>query len=63
MSRMHFLKIYNQKLEGTFQARMGLLKDRNGMNLTETEILRRCGKNTEKNCREKNYTTQIITMV
>ena len=29
---------------------MGLIKDRNGMDLTEAEILRRGGKNTQKNC-------------
>ena len=28
---------------------MGTIKDRNGMDLTEAEILRRGGKNTQKN--------------
>ena len=42
---------------------MGLIKDRNGMDLTEAEILRRGGKNTQKNCTKKIFTTQIITMV
>ena len=49
--------------KGTFHAKMGLIKDRNGMNLTEAEILRRDGKNTQKNCTKKIFTTQIITMV
>ena len=31
--------------------------------LTEAEILRRGGKNTQKNCTKKIFTTQIITMV
>ena len=31
---------------GTFHAKMGSIKDRNGMDLTEAEILRRGGKNT-----------------
>ena len=44
---------------GTFHAKMGSIKDRNGMNLTEQKILRRGGKNTEKNCAEKIFTTQI----
>ena len=36
--------------KGTFQAKMGTIKDRNGMDLTEHNILRRGGKNTQKNC-------------
>ena len=35
--------------EGTSHAKMGSIKDRNGMDLTETEILRRGGKNTQNN--------------
>ena len=31
----------------TFNAKMGAIKDRNGMDLTEAEILRRGGKNTQ----------------
>jgi len=49
--------------EGTFHAKMGSIKDRNGMDLTEVEILRRDGKNTQKNCTKKIFMTQIITMV
>ena len=48
---------------GTFHAKMGSIKYRNGMDLTEAEILRRGGKNTQKNCTEKIFTTQIIMMV
>ena len=33
---------------------MGSIKDRNGMDLTEAEILRRDGKNTQKNCTKKD---------
>ena len=33
---------------------MGLLKDRNGRDLTEAEDLRRGGKNTQKNCTKKD---------
>ena len=47
----------------TFDAKMGLIKDRNGMDLTEQKILRRGGKNTQKNCTKKIFMTQIITMV
>ena len=49
--------------KGTFHAKMGSIKDRNGMDLTEQKILRRGGKNTQKNCTKKIFTTQIITMV
>ena len=45
-------------------AKMGTIKDRNGMDLTEKKmILRRGGKNTQKNCTKMIFTTQIITMV
>ena len=48
----------------TFHAKMGFIKDRNGMDLTEAEdIKKRWGKNTQKNCTKKIFTTQIITMV
>ena len=49
--------------KGTFHAKMGSIKDRNGMDLTEADILRRYGKNTQKNCTKKIFMTQIITMV
>ena len=49
--------------EGTFHAKMGTVKDRNGMDLTEQKILRRDGRNTQKNYTKKIFMTQIITMV
>ena len=42
---------------------MGSIKDRNGMDLTEAEDIKRSGKNTQKNCTKKIFTTQIIKMV
>ena len=48
---------------GKFHAKMDSIKDRNGMDLTEAEILRRGGKNTQKNCTQKIFITQIIRMV
>ena len=48
-----FKKIRDTK--GTFHAKMGSIKDRNGMDLTEAEDI--------KNCTKKIFTTQIITMV
>ena len=49
-------------IKGTFHAKMGSIKDRNGMDLTEAKILRRGGKNTQKNYTKKIFMTQIITM-
>ena len=48
--------------KGVFHAKMGTIKDRNGMDLTEQKILRRGGNNTQ-NCTKKIFMTQIITMV
>ena len=48
-------------IKGTFHAKMGSIKDRNGRDLTEVD--RRGGKNTQKNCTKKIFTTQIIMMV
>ena len=42
---------------------MGTIKDRNGMDLKKQKILRRDGKNTQKNCTKKIFTTQIIMMM
>ena len=42
-----FKKIRDTKR--TFHAKRGTVKDRNDMDLTEAEILRRGGKNTQKN--------------
>ena len=60
-TRDHFKKIRDTK--GTFHAKMGSIKDRNGMDLTEAEDIKKGGKNTQKNCIKKSFTTQIITMV
>ena len=56
-----FKKIRDTK--GTFHAKTGLIKDRNGMDMQKQKILRRGGKNTQKNYTKKIFTTQIITMV
>ena len=56
-----FKKIRDTK--GTFHAKMGTIKDRNAMDLTEQKILRRGDENTQKNYTEKILMTQILTMV
>ena len=60
-SRDLFKKITDTK--ATFHAKMGSIKDRNGIDLKEAEVLRRDGKNTQKNCTKNIFMTQIITMV
>ena len=47
-----FKKIRDTK--GTFHAKTGSIKDRNSMDLTEAKILRRGGKNTQKNCTKRS---------
>ena len=50
--------------KGTFHAKMGSTKDRNGMDLKQKQnILRRGGKNTHKNDTKKTFMTQITPMV
>ena len=56
-----FKKIRDTK--GTFHAKMGTIKDRNSIDLTEQKVLRRGGKNMQKNYTEKIFMTQITTMV
>ena len=50
-----FKKIRDTK--GTFHAKMGSIKDRNGMTYQKQKISRRGGKNTKKNCTKKIFTT------
>ena len=52
-----------REIKGTYHARMGSIKERNGGDLKEQKILRRGGKNTQKNCTKKIFMTQIIMMV
>ena len=60
-TRYLFKKIKDTK--GTFHAKMGSIKDRNGMHLTKAEdIKNRWQEYTEELCK-KSFTTQIITMV
>ena len=48
---------------GTFHAKMDSIKDRNGMDLTEAEDIKKRWQEYTKNCTKKIFTTQIITMV
>ena len=56
-----FKKIRDTK--GTFHAKMGSIKDRNGMDLTEAEDIKEVARIQQKNCTKKSFTIQIIIMV
>ena len=49
--------------KGTLHGKMGTIKDRNSMDLTEAEDLKKSGKNTQKNYTKKLLMTRITTMV
>ena len=50
-------------IKGTFHAKMGLIKDRNGLDLTEEEDIMKRWQNNQKNCTKEIFTTKLITMV
>ena len=56
-----FNKIRDTK--GICHTKMGTIKVRNGMDLTEAKILRRGGKNKQKNYTKKTLVTQKTMMV
>ena len=56
-----FKKIRETK--GTFHAKMGSIKDRNGMDLTEAEDIKKKRQEYTEELYKKIFTTQIITMV
>ena len=47
----------------TVHVKMGTIKDRNGMDLTEVDDTKKRWKNTQKNCTKKILATWIIMMV
>ena len=57
MPREHFMQRFH-----AFHAFLSM-KDRNGMNLTEAEDIKKRWKNTQKNNTKKVFTTQTITMM
>ena len=57
----HFFKKI-RAIKGTFHAKMGTIKDRNGMELTEAEDIKRWQEYTEE-LYKKIFMTQIITML
>ena len=49
--------------KGTFHAKMGLIKDSNGMDLTEAEDIKKRWQEYTEEVSKKIFTTQIIMMV
>ena len=56
-----FKKIRDTK--GTFHAKIGTVKDRNGVDLTETEDIKKKWQEYTENYTKKTFMTQITTMV
>ena len=56
-----FKKIRDTK--GTFHAKMGTIKDRNGMDLTEAEDIKKRRQEYREELHKKDLHTQIILMV
>ena len=51
------------RYKGTFHAKMGSIKDRNSMDLTEAEDIKKRWHNTQNYYTKKVFMVQIITMV
>ena len=56
-----FKKIRDPK--GTFHGKMGLIKDRNGMDLTEAEYIKKRWEEYTEELYKKIFKTKITTMV
>ena len=55
-----------KKIRGTketFHAKTGIIKDRNGMDLTEAEGIKTTWQETQKNYTKKIFMTQITMML
>ena len=56
-----FKKIRDTK--GTLHAQIGSIKDRNGIDLTETEDIKKRWQEYIENCTKEIFTTQIIMIM
>ena len=63
MGKTRSLKKKIRDTKGTFHAKMGSIKDRNGRDLTEAEDIKRRWQEYTEECTKKIFMTQIITMV
>ena len=59
------LQISSRKSDskGTFYVKMGIIKDRNGMDLTEAEDIKKRWQEYTGDCTKKSFMTQIIMMM
>ena len=48
--------------KGTFHAKMGTIKDRNGMDLAKAEYIKKGWQECKEELNKKIFMTQIITM-
>ena len=53
----------NRDTKGTFHVKMGSIKDRNGMDLTEAENIKKRWQQYTEELYQKDLLTQITTMV
>ena len=60
-TRNLFKKI--RDIKGTFHAKIGSIKDKNGMDLTEAEDIKKRWQEYTKSYRKRIFMTRIITMV
>ena len=60
-TRDHFKNIRDTK--GTFHAKMGSIKNRNGMDLTEAEDIKKRWQEYTEELTKKTFMTQIIMMM
>ena len=60
-TRDHFKKIRN--IKGIFHAKMSTIKDRNGMDLTEAEDIKKRWQEYREELYKKIFMTQIVTIV
>ena len=51
------------RYQRNISCKMGSIKDKNGMDLTEAGDIKKRWQDTQKNCTKKIFMTQIITMV
>ena len=63
MGKTRHLFKKNRDTKGTFHANMGSIKDRNGVDITEAEDIKKVESIAEELQKKKNFMTQIIMMV
>ena len=49
--------------KGTFHEKMGIIKEKNDMDVTEAKYIKKRWQNTQKNYTKKIFMTQITTVV